>query len=88
MFVLYISFPVVVLHDYNVKLPSYTFNGGKSYYVFPFAFFIRCGLLGGRQHFLFSHRRYKIFMFNLVSPEIRKFGFMAHLSRDMSNLNL
>ena len=46
---LYISFPVVVLHDYNVKLPSYTFTGGNVVLSVPFRFFfIHCGLFGGR----------------------------------------
>ena len=46
------------------KLPRYTFFGGNVECVpVPFFFAAAHFHLGGTQHFPFSHRRYKIFMF-------------------------
>ena len=66
----FVHFFAVVLHDCNVKLPSYTFCGGNVVCV-PIRFFLfSCFFaahfhLGGRQHFSFSHRHYKNFCFFL-----------------------
>ena len=38
MHTLFIHFFTVVLHDYDAKLPSYTFYGGNVVYVFLFTF--------------------------------------------------
>ena len=59
-------FPVV-LHDQNVKLPETSLLHvlqRKCYMRFCSLFFNAADLhLGGRQHFSFSHRRFKIFIF-------------------------
>ena len=45
-------------------LPSYTFYGGNAVFVPVHLFFTAAHFdLGGRYHFSFSYRRYKIFMF-------------------------
>ena len=43
MHTLFIHFFTVVLHDYDAKLPSYTFYGGNVVYVFLFTFFFTAG---------------------------------------------
>ena len=66
---LFFHFFTVVFHDYNVKLRN--FLGTRFFFweemlnVFLFTFFVAAAHfhLGGTQHFPFSHRRYKIFMF-------------------------
>ena len=49
----------IFLRYYDVKLPSYTFH----FVPVPLFFTAAHFHLGGRWHFSFSHRRYKIFMF-------------------------
>ena len=58
----------VVLDDYNVKLPKTTLLHvlWRRCCTFSRSFFFHCRSFspctGGRQHFLFCHHRYKIFM--------------------------
>ena len=60
------SFIAVVLQDYNVKLPSYTFYGGNvvcvPVYVFFFTLPLIFTLVAATFNISFFHRRYKIFM--------------------------
>ena len=69
----FVHFFAVVLHDYIVKPPETFFYGGNVVCV-PVRFFSHCihFHLDGRQHFSFSHRRYKLFMFssNTLAPSL------------------
>ena len=64
----FVHFFAVVLHDYNVKLPEtsllHVFWGKCRTCSRPLFFHCRSfsPCIGGRQHFSFCHRRYKIFM--------------------------
>ena len=62
------------------KLPRYTFFGGNVECVpVPFFFAAAHFHLGGTQHFPFSHRRYKIFMF-FFQRNWSPFGFFSRSS--------
>ena len=64
----FVHFFAVVFHDYNVKLPgtSQLHVLCRECRTFYRSFFFSLPLIftfhGGRQHFSFSHHRYKIFM--------------------------
>ena len=62
----FVHFFAVVLHDYNVKLPetSQLHVLWRKCCMWSCSLFFAAALfqLGGRQHFSFSHSRYKIFM--------------------------
>ena len=61
-----VHFFAVVLHDYNVASRNFLVTRfmEEMFYVFLFTFLFPATHfhLGGRQHFSFSYRRYKIFM--------------------------
>ena len=64
----FVHFFAVVLHDYNVKLPetSQSHVFWRKCRTCSRSLFFHCRsfspCIGGRQHFSFCHRRYKIFM--------------------------
>ena len=64
---IFVHFFAVGLHDYNVRLPETSqlhvlWRKGRTCSCSLFFFFTAAFHPGGRQHFSFSYRRYKIFM--------------------------
>ena len=83
----FVHFLAVVLHDYNVKLPetSWLHVLWRKCRTCSCSFFFTDDRfhLGGRQHFLFSHRHYKIFMFFFQRKNV---SFVFYLSLCLSLL--
>ena len=79
----FVHFFAVVLDDYNVKLPK-TFLWRKCRTCSRSLFF-HCrsfsSCIGGRQHFSFCHRCYKIFM---LFFQQKNFSFVFYLSLQIS----
>ena len=82
-----VHFFAVVLHDYNVKLPetSQLHVLWRKCRTCSRSLFFHCRsfspCIGGRQHFSFCHRRYKIFMLFFQQKNV---SFVFYLSLQIS----
>ena len=83
----FVHFFIVVLHDYNVKLPetSQLHVLWRKCRTFSRSLFYHCRsfspCIGGRQHFSFCYRRYKIFMLFFQPKHV---SFVFYLSLQIS----